>query len=195
MTAIAIIPARGGSRRVPRKNIRAFHGRPIITYTIQAAWDTGLFERVIVSTDDDEIARIASSFQSQIHMRPHRLSEDSAGTLEVIGDVARKFSREYQYVCGLYATSPMMRPSDIVRAFENLRFSRATHCISVGTEPLRDAAQFYWSTMEGAAGECEYFTFATSIEPVPENRICDVNTPEDWTRAEEMYAALHKEKA
>ncbi len=83
MTAIAIIPARGGSKRVPRKNIKAFHGRPMIAYSIQAALESGLFTRVVVSTDDAEIAEVARSWGAEVpFLRPAELADDHAGTVE-----------------------------------------------------------------------------------------------------------------
>lgn len=194
---LCVIPARGGSQRIPRKNVRLFHGKPIIAYSIEAAWASGLFERVVVSTDDDEIANISASFQATVHRRPVALALDSTGTLEVVAEAARKFSGSYEYafVCGVYATAPMLRPADIVRGFDSLRWCNqwATHCISVGIHPLRDAAQFYWSTSVGIRSECPYYTYTTCVEPIDENRICDINVEVDWVRAESMYAALHPE--
>ena len=83
MKAIAIIPARSGSKRLPRKNILNFRGKPIIAYTIESALETNLFERVIVSTDDSEIANAAESFGAEIHIRPPELGTDNARVVDV----------------------------------------------------------------------------------------------------------------
>lgn len=190
---IAIIPARGGSRRIPRKNIRQFFGKPIIAYSVEAAWDSGLFDQVVVSTDCDEIAKAVESVPCTIYRRPDHLSRDEVGTLAVVGDAARHFSRAAEYVCCIYATAPMLLPSDIVRGFNHLTFVNACHCVSVGTLPLRDAAQFYWSRADNAKEEAPYYEYMTVLEVIAENRICDINTEDDFKRAEAMYAALHPE--
>ena len=83
--AVAIIPARGGSKRIPRKNIKDFHGKPLIAYSIEAALASGLFEKVLVSTDDDEIAEVARSYGAEVpFIRPKELSDDFTGTGEVV---------------------------------------------------------------------------------------------------------------
>ena len=82
---IAIIPARGGSKRIPRKNIKEFYGKPLIAYSIQAALESKLFDKVIVSTDDEEIANIAKKYGAEVpFMRPKELSDDFTGTGEVV---------------------------------------------------------------------------------------------------------------
>ena len=81
MNRVAIIPARGGSKRIPRKNIRPFAGKPIIGYSIETARESGLFDRIIVSTDDEEIAAVAKEFEAEIpFMRPAELADDFSGT-------------------------------------------------------------------------------------------------------------------
>jgi N-acylneuraminate cytidylyltransferase len=100
---IAIIPARGGSKRIPRKNIKNFHGKPLIAYSIEAALNSNLFDRVIVSTDDNEIANIALKYGAEVpFIRPKNISDDYATTLDVINH-AVKFCIEsgmnLKYVC------------------------------------------------------------------------------------------------
>jgi pseudaminic acid cytidylyltransferase len=194
MTNICVIPARGGSQRIPRKNIKLFHGKPIIDYSIRAALDSGLFQWVYVSTEDDEISKVVDKYDSRVcvHPRSKALAQNSVGTLAVTGDVARKFSMNFDYICCLYATSPMVRPADLVCGLRLIEDFKAWHCVSVGTKPLRDAAQFYWSASKAVKEEGEYYDWTTVNCVVPENRICDINTPEDWARAEAMYAELHK---
>ncbi len=112
MKNLCVIPARGGSKRVPRKNIRIFSGRPMIAWSIAAALESGLYERVIVSTDDAEIAEIARQHGAEIpFMRPAELADDHAGTLPVVAHALRHMETlhgRYDAVCCLYATAPFV---------------------------------------------------------------------------------------
>lgn len=121
---VAVIPARGGSKRIPRKNIRRFAGKPMIAYSIAAARECGLFDRIIVSTDDSEIAEVAKSYGSDVpFLRPEALSNDFAGTTEVIAHVIR-WMLDQQWsidaVCCIYATAPFVRAEDIRRGLDAL---------------------------------------------------------------------------
>ncbi|MCI9313939.1 MAG: pseudaminic acid cytidylyltransferase [Lachnospiraceae bacterium] len=111
-SSIAIITARGGSKRIPRKNIRDFCGRPIITYSIEAALQSGLFDEVMVSTEDEEIARIAREAGAQVpFMRSSASAGDYASTDDVIMEVLeayRKQDREFETFCCLYPTAPFV---------------------------------------------------------------------------------------
>ena len=117
MKNIAIIPARGGSKRIPRKNIKPFMGKPIITYSIEAALQSGLFEEVMVSTDDEEIAGIACKYGAKVpFMRSAEMSNDYAGTDDVILEVLRKYKeqgREFETVCCIYSTAPFVTPETV----------------------------------------------------------------------------------
>src|SRR5438309_10241806 len=112
MSAVAIITARGGSKRIPRKNVRLFLGRPIIAYSIEAALGSGLFDEVMVSTDDDEIAAIARSEGATVpFMRSAKMSDDHATTAEVLHEVLgqyRALGREFDFACCLYPTAPFV---------------------------------------------------------------------------------------
>ena len=112
---IAIIPARGGSKRIPRKNIRLFHGIPVIAYAIKAAKESGIFDEVFVSTDDGEIADIAISFGAKVPwMRPKELSDDFATTVKVMQDAVKRFDtnlNRLEFVCCIYPTTPLLRPN------------------------------------------------------------------------------------
>ena len=114
MKNIAIIPARGGSKRIPRKNIKPFMGKPIIAYSIEAALQSGLFEEVMVSTDDEEIAGIACKYGAKVpFMRSAEMSNEYAGTDDVILEVLRKYKeqgREFETVCCIYSTAPFVTP-------------------------------------------------------------------------------------
>ncbi len=112
MKTIAIIPARGGSKRIPRKNIKDFLGKPIITYSIEAALESKLFDEVMVSTDDEEIAEIAKSYGAIIpFMRGKRNSNDFATTVDVIVEVLQEYRKQgktFEYGCCIYPTAPFV---------------------------------------------------------------------------------------
>jgi CMP-N-acetylneuraminic acid synthetase len=114
--ALAIIPARGGSKRLPRKNVINFGGRPIIAYTIKAALEAGIFERVLVSTEDAEIAETAGRFGAEISERPDSLAGDDVGVASVCLDLLDREAaagRDYGVMCCLYATAPLRNAADI----------------------------------------------------------------------------------
>jgi pseudaminic acid cytidylyltransferase len=121
---IAIIPARGGSKRIPRKNIKLFHGKPIIAYSIEVAIDSGMFDKVIVSTDDQEIADIAETYGAEIpFLRSSDISGDYASTNDVITHAIKWYQKEnvdLEAVCCIYATSPFLRKIDLLSASEFL---------------------------------------------------------------------------
>ena len=114
---IAIIPARGGSKRIPRKNIKEFCGKPMIAWSIEAAKKSGLFEQIIVSTDDEEIAEVAKQWGAQVpFMRPAELSNDYAGTTEVIAHAtqwALDQRLNFEAVCCIYAAAPFIQVVDL----------------------------------------------------------------------------------
>lgn len=113
---VALIPARGGSKRLPRKNIIDFYGKPIIAYTIHAAKESKLFERVVVSTEDAEIADIACDWGAEIHWRKSDLATDDATVSEVCLDFINQESHEgknYEILSVLYATAPLRTSTDI----------------------------------------------------------------------------------
>ena len=106
--ALCVIPARGGSKRIPRKNVKDFLGKPLIAYSIEAALNSGVFERVIVSTDDAEIADVAVKFGAQVpFMRDAALSDDYATSSDAVADAAARLGG-YAHVCCLYATAPLI---------------------------------------------------------------------------------------
>ena len=125
--SLAVIPARGGSKRISRKNIKEFCGKPIIAYSIECARASGLFERVVVSTDDAEIAEVARSYGAEVPFkRPDALSDDYSGTGEVVAhaiDEIRAAGWDPREVCCIYATAPFVTGEDIRRGLETLRGS------------------------------------------------------------------------
>jgi pseudaminic acid cytidylyltransferase len=125
---IAVIPARGGSKRIPRKNIRLFAGKPMISYSIECARRSGLFERIIVSTDDDEIAAVAREFGAEVPFtRPSALADDHAGTTDVVAHAVEWFGGRgisVSDVCCIYATAPLIRSEDLVEGFRLMQTGR-----------------------------------------------------------------------
>ena len=122
MKNIAIIPARGGSKRIPRKNIKPFMGKPIIAYSIEAALQSGLFDEVMVSTDDQEIATIAKQYGASVPFyRSPETSNDYAGIADVIIEVLDTYKqqgREFDNVCCLYSTAPFVSSQRLKDAFK-----------------------------------------------------------------------------
>lgn len=112
MSSIAIITARGGSKRIPRKNIKPFLGKPIMTYSIEAALSSGLFDTVMVSTDDEEIAQIAKEYGAQVPFyRSERTSNDYAATADVVSEVLDEYAKcgiYYETACVIYPTAPFL---------------------------------------------------------------------------------------
>lgn len=121
---IAIIPARGGSKRILKKNIRNFNGEPIIAYSIKAALKSGIFDSVIVSTDCSEIADISKSYGAEVpFMRKEELANDHVGIHKVITDCINsliKINKNYEYVCCIYATAPLINIEDLVEGYNKV---------------------------------------------------------------------------
>jgi pseudaminic acid cytidylyltransferase len=136
---VAIIPARGGSKRIPRKNIKLFHGKPIIAYSIETAVHSGLFDKIIVSTDDEEIAEVAQRFGAETpFIRPRELADDFTGTGAVIAHAVQWLKDSGitpEYICTLYPTAPLIQTAYLVEAFEKLSQSDAIHAFSVTSMP------------------------------------------------------------
>lgn len=122
---LAIIVARGGSKRIPRKNIKFFFGQPIIKYSIDVALNSDIFDEVMVSTEDEEIAKIAKNFGAQVpFFRSNQTASDSATTAEVISEVLseyKKLGKEFDYFCCLYPTAPFITVKKLNEAFSILK--------------------------------------------------------------------------
>lgn len=224
---IAVIPARGGSKRIPRKNIREFCGKPMIAWSIAAARQSGCFDRVLVSTDDPEIAAVAERFGAEApFVRPAELSNDHAGTIPVMRHAVEWLVKQRsapENICCIYATAPFISPDDIRAGLELLQGNRVAFAFSVTTFPYpiqralrltqkgrvqmfsrkysatrsqdleeayHDAGQFYWGRAE--AWLAEKIIFGPDSLPVilPRHRVQDIDTMEDWRRAELMFTAL-----
>jgi len=228
---VAVIPARGGSKRIPRKNIKDFCGKPMIAWSIEAAKASGLFDHIIVSTDDAEIAEVATQWGAEVpFMRPAELSNDHAGTTEVIAHAthwALDQSWPVTAVCCIYATAPFVQVEDLKRGLEALESGDWAYAFTVtdfaapifrsfkqtadgGIEmffpehfstrsqdlpaALHDAGQFFWGRpsawIEGKRGFDRY-----SIPVViPRWRVQDIDTQEDWERAEILAPIIMERK-
>lgn len=156
--AIAIIPARGGSKRIPRKNIRDFFGKPLIAYSIQTALESKLFEKVVVSSDDEEIAEISQKYGAEIpFLRPKELSDDFTGTSDVIEHTLKFFEERgesYEYNCTIYATAPLLQVKYLIEGYKKLKDSDAINSFSCTSMPFpiwrtfqittENRAQMFW---------------------------------------------------
>ncbi|MBR0694891.1 pseudaminic acid cytidylyltransferase [Bradyrhizobium lablabi] len=171
---IAVIPARGGSKRIPRKNIREFCGKPIIAYSIQAALETGLFDQVVVSTDDDEIATVASQFGAAVpFMRPKEIADDFTGTNAVVKHAVDWFiarNHDVTHVCCIYATAPLIQP----------RFIRQGHDILFASD-----AAFAFSVTDYS------FPIQRAVRLGPDGRVDALYPEHRMTRSQDLEPAYH----
>ncbi len=130
MKNLCIIPARGGSKRIPRKNVKPFLGKPMLAYSIEAAKQSALFDEIMVSTDDAEIAEVARQNGASVpFMRSAETASDFATTADVLREVLAKYKelgQEFDNFCCFYATAPLVQSSDVVSAFERLQNSDFT---------------------------------------------------------------------
>ena len=224
---LAVIPARGGSKRIPRKNIRPFAGKPMIAWSIEAALASELFDRIVVTTDDDEIARVAEKYGAEAPFRrPAELADDHTPTVPVVAHAVEWQAAQGPapaQVCCIYATAPFIRAEDIRRGFDLLQGSVCDYAFSVTgyafpiqralrvtsegrvamfqpdhfltrsqdlEQAYHDAAQFYWGS--AAAWLARRPLFGENSIPLilPSHRVQDIDTPEDWERAELMSSTL-----
>ena len=156
MKNICIIPARGGSKRIPKKNIKNFCGKPLISYSITTALNSGLFDKVLVSTDSIEIANVSKRYGAEVHMRPKELADDFTGTWDVIDYVIESLKKEgfeYNYVCTIYATAPFLKEKYLKEGYERLKDSNACRSFSVTTMPFPVQRTFKITK----DGRCEMF--------------------------------------
>lgn len=227
---LAVIPARGGSKRIPRKNIKPFCGKPMIVWSIEAALKSACFDQVIVSTDDAEIAEIAVAYGATVpFMRPVELSDDYTGTIPVISHAIDWFDKQGQaakQVCCLYATAPFVRPEDIQKGHVALSETDSDYVFSITSyafpiqraislteegrvtmfnpeyyntrsqdlkEAYHDAGQFYWGRAQAWLEGKAIFSSNSSPVILPRYRVQDIDTLEDWLRAEWLFKAIQAE--
>lgn len=221
---IAVIPARGGSKRIPRKNIRPFAGKPIIAYSIESAAESGLFDRIIVSTDDPEIADVAVALGAEApFVRPATLADDHTGTNAVVKHaLAWTIAQGYPvtHACCIYATAPFIQAGQLREGFARLMGTGKAFAFSVTSYPFpiqralrlgpggivepmfpdhvfsrsqdlepayHDAGQFYWGTAPAFLNDHETFSAASVAVILPRLLVQDIDTEEDWHRAELLY--------
>ncbi len=224
---LCVIPARGGSKRIPRKNIKAFRGQPIIAYSIETALRSTCFDRVIVSTDDNEIADVAKAHGAEVpFIRPAALSDDHADTASVIQHAIAWMDEHHGAVseaCCIYATAPFLQPDDIQGALAQLLSASAEYCFSVAQYPYpiqralrisgeqrvemlspelvstrsqdleemyHDAGQFYWGTADAWRSGRPILSPQSAPYLLPAYRVQDIDTNDDWARAEYMFDAI-----
>ncbi len=176
--------------RLPRKNVLPFNGKPIIAYSIETARQSNLFSRVIVSTDDAEIAGISLGLGAEVMTRSPDLSGDIVGGTPA---VMRRVSAmlECELICCIYPTAPLMRVEDLhVGVAALLDNKHAAFSFSMGTEPPRDAGQWYWGSRYSWQIGLPLVAPYTVMVPIPPERVCDINTREDFDRALGMHAEL-----
>lgn len=186
---VAIIPARGGSVRIPRKNIRAFRGQPMLMYPIAAAAQSGLFDLVIVSTDDEEIAAFAFSCGAVVV--PREADDGSIGTQEIAARVLDALDL-HGSACVIYPCTPLLTPHLLKLGHDALLQAHAKpFARSVGPDG-QDAGCFYWGWSRAFRSRTPLDAINTVDVPLPAEHVCDINTPEDWARAESMFDALRR---
>ena len=132
---LAIIPARGGSKRIYRKNIKDFSGFPIIKYSIEVAKESNLFDKILVSTDDEEIARIADSYNAEVpFLRPKELSNDHSSTVSVVVHAIKYLMNEgynFENICCIYPCAPLLNPQDLISSLNFMKEMNSESCIPV----------------------------------------------------------------
>lgn len=135
MRVLAIITARGGSKRIPRKNIRDFCGKPILVYSIEAALQSGIFEEVMVSTDDGEIAEIAREYGAAVpFMRSEKTSGDFSSTADVVLEVVQDYKKRgmtFDWLCCIYPTAPFITANKLLNAYEKVINAKADAIVPV----------------------------------------------------------------
>jgi len=135
MNTVAIITARGGSKRIPGKNIKPFHGKPIISYSIEAALSSDVFDEVMVSTDNDKISEVAKKYGAVVpFIRSKENSDDHSTTADVLKEVIKNYSiagKKFNYACCIYPTAPFITKEKLLKAFQLLKNSNADSVIPI----------------------------------------------------------------
>jgi len=224
---ICIIPARGGSKRIPRKNIKVFCGKQMIAYAITAAKESGLFEHIVVSTDDEEIAQIARDWGAETpFVRPSELANDDAATVPVIAhgiEICRTLGWTFEHVCCIYPGVPFIQIDDLRGALKHMNNNNANYCFPIAKYPSAiqralkllnngkmqpfypdfeltrtqdlesafcDAGQFYWGKVDAWLTNQQIHSSGLGYI-IPNWRVVDIDTPDDWQRADLIYRAIN----
>lgn len=229
---VAVIPARAGSKRIYNKNIKNFLGKPVITYSIEIAISTKLFDKVIVSTDSEEIAEISIKYGAEVPFkRPKDLADDFTGTHDVIGHAAKFLEKKYNkvdYICCIYPTAPLISKKDLIKGYNLINTKKWDSVIAatnysypiyrsfkkLSTGGLQmifpehynsrsqdlefiyhDAGQFYWAEPKIWKAPPKSFNSKNSIVEIPNYRAQDIDTIDDWKKAEFIYQLLAKSES
>jgi pseudaminic acid cytidylyltransferase len=224
---LAVIPARGGSKRIPRKNIKMFGGKPMIAWSIEAAIASELFDKVIVSTDNEEIANVAKKYGAEVpFIRPNDLADDFSGTNAVVKHTLQWFIENdiyINYACCIYATAPFIGSKYLKEGYDKLIQTDKAFSFSVTSFPFpiqralrinkqncleaiwpenisarsqdleeayHDAGQFYWGKSEAFLNDEVLYSNKSIPVILPRYRVQDIDTFEDWKRAEIMFNSL-----
>tara|TARA_B100000900_G_scaffold415958_1_gene448119 strand:- start:1382 stop:2071 length:690 start_codon:yes stop_codon:yes gene_type:complete len=218
---LAIIPARAGSKRIPNKNIKLFNGKPILSYAIETAINSNIFDKIIVSTDSDEIAKVALEYGAEVpFLRSKSLADDFSGIHEVISDSISQLlsiGYKYKYACCIYATAPFINTDDLISGYKKI--SAGSKKVVIGAtnysypvqrsffinnsneiemlfpekynsrsqdlfEVMHDAGQFSWASCDTWMKDPIPFGKHHDIVLLPSWRVQDIDTIEDWERAE-----------
>lgn len=229
---IAIIPARGGSKRIPRKNIRDFCGKPVIAHAIENGLASQFIDKVVVSTDDEQIASIAKEYGADVpFLRPSSLADDFTGTSPVVRHTISSLLAlgwDIEFCACIYATSPLLTVRLIDDCYSVIQhgdtidyvFTAARYSFPIqrallttqsgGVRPFddvgitqrsqdlkpayHDAGQLYWGhhTTWLDTNKC-IFGEHSHMKVMPSHLVQDIDTPEDWARAELLFKLIHKE--
>ena len=224
---IAVIPARGGSKRIPRKNIKDFCGKPMIAWAINTAKESNLFDHIIVSTDDKEIAELARNCGAETpFVRPANLSNDLVPTVPVIAHAIKScidLGWAADFVCCIYPCTPFLQVSDLSEALELAKIrdvdfvypvteyahpiQRAMRQLTNGKmqfyseeneltrtqdmeKSYHDTGQFYWGKASAWLDQKKMHTDGLGL-PIPNWRVVDIDSTDDWKRAELIFKALN----
>ncbi|MDJ0663494.1 MAG: pseudaminic acid cytidylyltransferase [Acidimicrobiia bacterium] len=228
---VAVVPARGGSKRIPRKNIRPFRGTPLLVRTINLLRQTSVFDRVVVSTDDTEIAELATAAGAEApFLRPAELADDHTGArpviIHAIETLESQSGTQLGSVCIVYPTAVFIEPRDLEESFEQLRSQRVDFVFSAAgfdspiqralrvrsdgicelmwpehtltrsqdlEEAYHDAGQFYWGHRDSWLAGRPVFQSRSLLHILPRWRVQDIDTEEDWHRAELIHRMLSDE--
>lgn len=232
---VAVVPARGGSKRIPHKNIRLFNGEPLLARTLKVLLDAEVFDRVIVSTDDSDIARISIDAGAEVpFLRPASLADDHTPAPEVIKHAIVALEEQsgtdvgVEYVCSVFPTAVLVTSDDLRRAFHELSNSSHQFVFAAtsfgfpvqrglrqlpggGCEMLdpstrlvrsqdletvyHDAGQFCWGRRRAWLDDVDIFAPHSKMYLIPRHRVQDIDTPEDWQRAELIHRMIEIQPA
>lgn len=230
MKCLAIIPARGGSKRIPNKNIKEFLGKPIISYSIECALNSELFETVMVSTDSDEIKNLSQKLGASIPFtRSNKNADDFASTADVLLEVIEEYEKQniyFDFACCIYPTAPFVSPMLLSEGKELLLDKNFDTVFSVVSfsypiqralkltaenkammfqpehensrsqdldQAYHDSGQFYWFNVQALKRQKKLWTDNTGVIVLPESKVHDIDTQEDWKIAELKYKLLQNE--